>query len=103
MGWEDYHLYLFRADGVMYGKPCVVEGMRLRSVKTTTLSEIAPAVETRFICVWLRERLAARAAGGDDPTRSTMASTQPASPESAPAHLKTVGELPGTENNWSAW
>jgi hypothetical protein len=42
MGWHNYHLYAFKADGTEYGEPDPDYGLDLRNARTAKLNRIAP-------------------------------------------------------------
>jgi uncharacterized protein (DUF433 family) len=52
MGWQDYHLHQFTANGIEYGEPDPDYELEFRSTRTTRLGQIAPTVGSRFLYVY---------------------------------------------------
>jgi hypothetical protein len=52
MGWENYHLYLFRLGSKRYGPPEEDDPLRLIDAKRTRLSRLLPHVGTRVIYLY---------------------------------------------------
>lgn len=48
MGWLDYHLHAFVADGVAYGDPDLLEDLAQEDYALVRLRDIAPRVGARF-------------------------------------------------------